>query len=201
MAPKLAVLAATAVLHPGPNPPSPSPLILQVRACLIAAGNQGVPQGRWRCFMWAAAPGQQLPAIPKPSHNCVDFQVRSCVPSAARSHPLGLLFLSSPLCVSSWVAGHFRPYSLRGTACPSFRPCLSLARPCARPGKRASHIPSSQRHAWQPRPAIAELHAAPLPPNSAPRPAPAHRRSSPCLPSASRLALWAPGRPCRATRR
>ena len=47
----------------------------QVRAGLLAAGNFGVPQGRWRCFMWAAAPGQQLPALPKPTHNCVDFNV------------------------------------------------------------------------------------------------------------------------------
>ncbi|KAI3428460.1 hypothetical protein D9Q98_007286 [Chlorella vulgaris] len=46
----------------------------QVRVGMLAAGNFGVPQGRWRCFMWAAAPGQQLPAIPKPTHNCVDFQ-------------------------------------------------------------------------------------------------------------------------------
>lgn len=32
-------------------------------------------QGRWRVFMFAAAPGQQLPAIPKPTHNCIKFQV------------------------------------------------------------------------------------------------------------------------------
>lgn len=25
--------------------------------------------------MFAAAPGQQLPAIPKPTHNCIKFQV------------------------------------------------------------------------------------------------------------------------------
>jgi DNA (cytosine-5)-methyltransferase 1 len=41
---------------------------------MLAAGNFGVPQGRWRCFMWAAAPGQALPPAPKPTHNCLDFQ-------------------------------------------------------------------------------------------------------------------------------
>ncbi|PRW44284.1 DNA (cytosine-5)-methyltransferase CMT1 isoform A [Chlorella sorokiniana] len=46
----------------------------QVRVGQLAAGNFGVPQGRWRVFMFAAAPGQQLPAIPKPTHNCVKFQ-------------------------------------------------------------------------------------------------------------------------------
>ena len=53
------------------------PSCVQVRVGMLAAGNFGVPQGRWRCFMWAAAPGQQLPAIPKPTHNCVHFQA-SC---------------------------------------------------------------------------------------------------------------------------
>lgn len=49
---------------------------LQARIGLVAAGNFGVPQGRWRCFMWAAKAGQQLPAIPKPTHNCIRFNVR-----------------------------------------------------------------------------------------------------------------------------
>lgn len=49
----------------------------QVRVGLLAAGNFGVPQGRWRCFLWAAAPGQQLPAIPKPTHNCIHFKAGS----------------------------------------------------------------------------------------------------------------------------
>ncbi|PSC69902.1 BTB POZ and MATH domain-containing 2-like isoform A [Micractinium conductrix] len=46
----------------------------QVRSGLVAAGNHGVAQGRWRCFMWGAGPGHQLPAIPKPTHNCINFK-------------------------------------------------------------------------------------------------------------------------------
>lgn len=42
----------------------------------MPAGHFGVPQGRWRVFMWAAAPDQQLPALPGPTHNCVSFNVR-----------------------------------------------------------------------------------------------------------------------------
>lgn len=53
---------------------------------MAAAGNFGVPQGRWRVFMWTAAQGQQLPAIPKPTHNCVSFQA-----SRAAALVLGLL--------------------------------------------------------------------------------------------------------------
>ena len=48
---------------------------LQIRVALVAAGDFGVAQGRWRCFVWGAAPGEQLPPFPKPTHNCLNFQV------------------------------------------------------------------------------------------------------------------------------
>src|SRR5690349_10370019 len=32
------------------------------------AGHFGVPQSRRRAFVWAAAPGQQLPQLPEPTH-------------------------------------------------------------------------------------------------------------------------------------
>jgi len=46
----------------------------QTRLSMIAAGNYGVAQGRWRVFMWAAKVGEQLPAFPEPTHLCRDFQ-------------------------------------------------------------------------------------------------------------------------------
>lgn len=41
---------------------------LQVRFGVLNAGNFGVPQSRKRTIIWAAAPGEQLPAWPKPRH-------------------------------------------------------------------------------------------------------------------------------------
>jgi hypothetical protein len=68
-------LYCNAQCHLMPTFQPPSTLLpRQVRVGQLAAGNFGVPQGRWRVFMFAAAPGQQLPAIPKPTHNCVKFQ-------------------------------------------------------------------------------------------------------------------------------
>ncbi|KAH7617097.1 putative DNA (cytosine-5)-methyltransferase 1 [Nannochloris sp. 'desiccata'] len=46
----------------------------QTRLSMLAAGNYGVAQGRWRVFMWAAKVGEQLPAFPEPTHLCRDFQ-------------------------------------------------------------------------------------------------------------------------------
>lgn len=41
---------------------------------LLAAGDFGVPQGRWRCFMWGAQRQEQLPAYPEATHNCRNFK-------------------------------------------------------------------------------------------------------------------------------
>jgi DNA (cytosine-5)-methyltransferase 1 len=46
----------------------------QARLALMAAGQYGVAQGRWRVFLWAARAGEQLPPFPEPTHNCRDFQ-------------------------------------------------------------------------------------------------------------------------------
>ena len=85
----------------------------QVRSGLLAAGNFGVPQGRWRCFMWAAAPGQQLPALPKPTHNCLDFNVSEAGRTRGRrtaddsvGQCIALLFGAYPAC---WLPLTTRP--------------------------------------------------------------------------------------------
>ena len=45
----------------------------QVRLALLAAGDYGQCQGRWRCFLWGARSGEQLPAYPEATHNCRNF--------------------------------------------------------------------------------------------------------------------------------
>lgn len=51
----------------------------QIRLGLLAAGDFGVSQGRWRCFMWGALKNEeQLPAFPEATHNCRNFKTGVC---------------------------------------------------------------------------------------------------------------------------
>jgi site-specific DNA-cytosine methylase len=54
----------------------------QCRIGIIAAGDHGCPQGRYRVITWSAKQGMPLPQFPEPSHRCLDF--KTPVPEVAK---------------------------------------------------------------------------------------------------------------------
>ncbi|GAX80751.1 hypothetical protein CEUSTIGMA_g8186.t1 [Chlamydomonas eustigma] len=46
----------------------------QCRIGIIAAGDHGCAQGRYRVLTWSAQQGMPLPSFPEPSHRCPDFR-------------------------------------------------------------------------------------------------------------------------------